>query len=256
MYFYGTRDNRVDVTDLIDAKTPDEIFRIESKTFDVNSTTDCYLSRRNHYYLDGISISQKMLENAPCGDFEEGEKLVTVVIPSLARPTLKQTIDSLRSCESARWDAIVVYDGVPDTKIANVNTISIAKIGFKNCAGAIRNFAMGLVRTPWICFLDDDDTYTLDYFYRLQQEIRSHPKADVIVFRMINHDGKILPSRPTLSGIGGVGISFAMKTTLYSKSGMKFKPSPIEDFLLLEEISAKGFRIHVSDYITYIVGSK
>jgi len=154
--------------------------------------------------------------------------------------------------KSYQWNAICIWDGVTPNislHLANIQHISIPKVGFANCAGEVRNKGIKEATTEWIAFVDDDDQVTQDYMYRLQQEIVTHPKAEVIVFRMLQN-GHILPSTSAIH-CNDVGISFAMKRSLCST--FYFKPSKTEDFDLLSRLQRANIPIHISSYVTYLV---
>lgn len=214
-----------------------------------------YLKINNHYLLEDTYASKYELENLPIGDlWVNRSAFVTFIIPTIGRQTLTNSIQSLIDNKSKLWNAMIVFDGIPAPKfdLPMIQTLSIPKIGFKNCAGEVRNRGIKLVTTEWVAFLDDDDKITPDYMYRLQSEIDKNPKADVILFRMIQPNGLVLPPKSYFA-VNHVGISFAVKTNIFQKHEIKFVPSSCEDYNLLHEMEEKGFHIHLSDYITYLV---
>ncbi len=208
------------------------------------------IDNKPYYYLENTKTSLKLLNNPLVG----GNTKVTFIIPTIGRQTLTNSIQSLIDTKSQSWNAIIVFDGIPikDFQMNQIQSISIPKIGYKNCAGEVRNHGIKLVKTEWVAFLDDDDKITQDYIIRLDNEIIKNPKVDVIVFRMINSDARVLPPKSHIA-IGQVGISFVVKTSIFHKTGLKFIPNAYEDFDLLNTMQQKGFQIHVSDFITYLV---
>ncbi len=257
MIKYGIKSHSIDVS--ISKLEEFEICNKEFKTdpcFGKKKYLEVIINGKAFYYLENTIISLAKINNPPIGDFFKDitKKLVTFIIPSIGRSTLIYSLESIIQTESKLWNAIVVYDGIPikDFGQPNISYISIPKIGYRNCAGEVRNHGIKLVETEWVAFLDDDDKITQDYMYRLESEIQSNPKADVIIFRMINSDGRVLPGQPHIA-CSNVGISFAVKTSVFHKQGFKFTPSSCEDFDLLTEFEKHKLQIHFSNFITYIV---
>lgn len=152
--------------------------------------------------------------------------VTTFIIPSIERPTLQRAIDSIRG----QANYLVEIDR--------------QKIG----PAAIRN---GLIRhalTPWVSMLDDDDTVTPDYVERLEEEIRIHPEADVIIFREFFPHGVILPAWPVVA-IGNIPISFSVKRE--TALACPFLDVPHEDFRFIEHLEKVGCQIVFSKYLTY-----
>jgi glycosyltransferase involved in cell wall biosynthesis len=182
--------------------------------------------------------------------------LVTFIIPTIGRPTLKAAITSLQKQKNKNWRAIVIFDGIKPTHVSTtdprISCIEITKLGQLNHAGAVRNCGMEHVKTEWIAFLDDDDIVSDDYTDRLLEEIGLNSQVDVVIFRMYHpYRGNFIP-RPqdkTFSE-GNVGISFSMKTALY-RAGFDFKPGGTEDFNLLNRLREEGCKMVLSPYITY-----
>lgn len=258
--YYGSEQSWKTVTDLVYTDTTP--FRCDNDFFkcDPNPGRCKYLRveyeedekrpKRTEYYVQNEIVSL----NEPKEHIERDNKLVTFVIPSIGRPTLKRSLQSLEQQTYKIWKALVVFDGLPldeTNKMEHVKFISIPKIGFKNCAGEVRNKGIMEVDTEWTAFLDDDDIVTNDYCAQLEKEIKMAPRADVILFRMIHTEyERVLPSRKYIS-LGDVGISFACKTSVLKK--IKFNPSAFEDFDLLNRLEKSSYKIQISDHITYIV---
>jgi len=86
--------------------------------------------------------------------------LVTFIIPTIGRPTLTKTLDSILNNTDPNWNAIVMFDGIQPTIGSNDPRIRIyymEKKGRLNHAGIVRNTAIQFATTPWIGFVDDDD---------------------------------------------------------------------------------------------------
>ena len=195
---------------------------------------------------------------------------ITFIIPSIRRPTLQRTIESLKNQTNPNWKAIVIFDGVDPiiSDDSRIECMKIEKIGYSKCAGYVRNAGMTHVTTEWIGFVDDDDVITPNYVECFLSEKNGN---DVIIFRMmyegysskkINIRTQKLEETATLPPkdsknfiLGKVGISFSMKTSLFHE-GFQFEPHMYEDFNLLNKIRTASKKILLSNSITYIVSSK
>ena len=182
--------------------------------------------------------------------------LITFIIPSLGRPSLKRTLDSLIAQTSPKWKAIVVFDGIGPNINSPDPRIQIMTTSKKGHAGFVRNEGIKVATTEWIGFVDDDDVLTPEYVETFLKE-KEHYEA--IIFRMKATDGRILPvPGDTDFKLLEVGISFCMKRTLALNRKMIFRNKPriawglCEDWTLLEDIRANGFRIKMSEAVTYI----
>ena len=114
--------------------------------------------------------------------------MITFIIPTVGRPTLKKAVESIENQTNDNWKAIVVFDGIePTISISNpkISVIKTEKAGVgQNGAGNVRNYGMKFVDSEWIGFLDDDDTIAPDYVETFNNELTSFPFVDVIIFRM------------------------------------------------------------------------
>lgn len=140
---------------------------------------------------------------------------ITFVIPSVNRPTLPRTIDSLLKQTNPNWKAIVVYDGVDGISFNDdrITTLKIDKSGLfgpnNGQSGIVRNYGIKNVNTDWIGFLDDDDTIHSNYVETL---FNQYNDLDFVVWRMVYENGLVLP--PLLFNdlvFGRVGISFCYR---------------------------------------------
>jgi glycosyltransferase involved in cell wall biosynthesis len=189
--------------------------------------------------------------------------VVTFIIPSKGRPTLTRTLHSLRAQTDQDWKAIVAFDGIDaiiDDDFSSDERITLTRlvkrVGQANHGGLVRNYAMGIADTPWLAFVDDDDSVTPDYVARLNETLGQHPDCDVVIFRMQQSPGVVLPPPGhTNFSITQVGISFAMKRKLFVEHGYAFVPGIEEDFHLLNRIRAGGCKIVISPHLTYLVRS-
>ena len=189
--------------------------------------------------------------------------IVTFIIPSLGRNTLSRTLRSILDQSLPSWRAIVVMDGSPEDLPASICgtqdprvkcMYTHKRLGVHNHAGEVRNLGLKHVQTPWVGFVDDDDTVSNIYVETLQREIQQHEDAHVIIFRMRMADGVVLPPNGhTNFAINQVGISFVMNMAYVQEKRLTFRPSSAEDFDILNRCREAGGSIRMSPTITYHV---
>lgn len=161
----------------------------------------------------------------------------TFIVPSCGRNTLKRALDSAKATGAK---VLVKLDE--------------ERLG----ASAVRNELIQKTTTPWVSFLDDDDTVTSDYVDRLREELEAHPEADMVIFREyfiqdLMGDDNPYPDHfiwqvPAVHW-GQIGISFSVKKDVATK--FPFIEQDNEDFHFVKRIEEAGYNIHFSKYITY-----
>ena len=141
--------------------------------------------------------------------------LITFIIPSINRPTIDNTIQSLLNQTNPNWNCFVLYDGVigkefDDPRVKTFNLQKLGKKGEKHGnAGLVRNEGIKMCDSEWIGFLDDDDTIDSNYVDTLNKKYQSY---DFVVWRMKTTDGKIYPDLTRNNLIRNqVGISVSFK---------------------------------------------
>lgn len=195
-------------------------------------------------------------------NFSDNTDYITIIIPSIGRETLKNSIQSLLNQTLNKWKAIIVYDGcknILDLDLLNDIRISYYEIekrnGVINQAGDVRNYGMQFVESKWVGFLDDDDCLGknyVEYFFKNCELFH----FDVFIYRMIQEDLKIFPSLHSKDIIPcDVGISFIMNIELFRECGLKFENSHCEDYDLLYLAKKKNHLILISHYIQYFIKS-
>jgi len=142
-------------------------------------------------------------------------KKVTFIIPSLNRPTLDRTVESLLSQTNENWEAIILFDGVSGKTYNDerILTLEIPKTGLIGPAngqsGMVRNEGIKICKTEWIAFLDDDDSIHHKY---VEDLFKNYNDKDFVVWRMKYISGIVLP--PLFMNdiaFANVGISFCFK---------------------------------------------
>jgi glycosyltransferase involved in cell wall biosynthesis len=143
------------------------------------------------------------------------KNIITFIIPSLNRPTIIRTINSLKSQTNPNWRCFIIYDGVDGTSFNDerITTINIEKKGLvgpqNGQSGLVRNEGIKLCDTEWIGFLDDDDTIHPKYVDTLYKQ---YDEYDFVVWRMKYQNGVVIPE-PNRNDLlfARVGISFCYK---------------------------------------------
>lgn len=153
------------------------------------------------------------------------KQITTFIIPSIGRPTLDRAIKSIGDAPY-------------------LTTIDEERRGPAIC----RNEMIKEATTPWVSFLDDDDTVTEDYVERLREEVANHPDADLIYFKEYFLWGQIIPKYPHC-GWGNIGISFSVRRDVAIE--MPFKSERYEDFEFVHRLERAGKKIVFSNYLTY-----
>jgi len=195
------------------------------------------------------------------------DAMITFIIPTINRNTLYKSILSILNQTITNWKMIVIFDNCEPVDAlllglldhSRILYFSIKKHGDESnineghgSAGLVRNIGMNFVTTPWIGFLDDDDTLHKNYNEYLIQEIEQTPNVDLVLFRMVENYS-IIPSIFTRDiKEGNIGISFCVKTSLI-REGFLFKQSRIEDFTFVKNIESRHKKIVISPFIAYYV---
>jgi glycosyltransferase involved in cell wall biosynthesis len=184
------------------------------------------------------------------------ENNITFIIPSLNRPTLKRTMESLIQQSNPSWRAIVVYDGVDGESFddGRVKTIKIDKTGLvgpnNGQSGLVRNEGIKLVDTEWIGFLDDDDTINKDYVKTLFEKYSNN---DFVVWRMTYENGLVLPPfHLNELKFATVGISFCYKKTIFKELFFSQNRDG-EDFDFLMELKKQSNKFVITPEVMYNV---
>ena len=243
---YKMSDFTFDIIHVIDVPNPiiDYLTKVypESKIY-----------QEKHIYVD-LFEDYKNVINPVFDNDKEYEYGITFVIPTLNRPTLTNTVNSLINQTNPNWKCKIVFDGVEpihfdDDRIESIKIEKAGLIGPANGqAGLVRNHGIEKVDTEWVGFVDDDDTLTEDYVDSL---LNNYSDKDFVIFKMRYENGLVLPrSENNEIKFGDVGISFAYKTKL----NMKFSQNRDgEDFDFLLNLKNKTNNYVISDEIMYNV---
>ena len=181
------------------------------------------------------------------------DKFVTFITPTVGRDTLQRACDSVDAQHNDGWYHYVIGDGLLPN-VTPTSQRSIIEAPHWRHEAKVRNFGIQMTGTPWVAFLDDDDTVDETYVQILSEEIEDTPEVEVIIFRQtipteMQHFGdKVIPSTPEILW-GNTGISYACTTAI--AMAHPFKRSKHEDLLQLTAFEAAGAKIKFSDHILY-----
>jgi hypothetical protein len=224
---------------------------------------DCVLDRANAAYFpesNPLDIAAKWL----AGDvvWLKSSPFVTFIIPTIGRPMLARTLQSLLDQTDPDWKAVVIADAVQgfelplqDPRIVIMRTRS--KLGASHFSGLVRNRGITLADSEWIGCVDDDDRLDASYVERLRQEGR---EQDLVVFRMRysppREDGvAVLPRSNRVEDLrpAEVGISFAVRSAFRRQHDLWFTSGEFEDWLFIERCLGSGAKCKISDTVAYYV---
>ena len=186
---------------------------------------------------------------------------ITFIIPTIGRQSLQNSINSLLNQTINDWHAIIIFDGIKCNIDNNytlndnrIKIIEIEKTGINiNSAGNVRNYGMSFVTTEWIAFLDDDDTIANDYIETFNNELIKYDDIDVLIFRMIDDNGRIIPKIDADNFyLCDVGISFIIRKEIFD-DGLKFIADGAEDFLYLDAIRREEYKMMIVPHIKYFI---
>lgn len=180
--------------------------------------------------------------------------IVTFLIPSLGRPYLKTTIESLYAQTSDQWECIIMFDGVEPTisPTDKIRIIQNEKIGYPS---NMRNLMIPMVDTKWIGFVDDDNTLKNTYVERLLTYI-SQGTYDLIHFTMFYTWNKELVPRPHINKLlyAQFGMSFAVRKAFIEEKNIKFRENQgNEDFEFLTDCENAKASLLITHDPQYIV---
>ncbi len=112
----------------------------------------------------------------------QGESPITVVVPTVGRPSLDVLLDALASSTGLRPAELVVVDDRPAGPLLAVDRPGLPPTRVLRTGGGgparARNLGWRAARTPWIAFLDDDVVPDDDWYERLAADLVDLP-ADV-----------------------------------------------------------------------------
>jgi glycosyltransferase involved in cell wall biosynthesis len=148
---------------------------------------------------------------------------LTIILPTIGRPSLKATLDSI-AMQIGRYDQVfVVADGHYPAAKKLVDSYGI-QYGYFEIPGGphgdwgarARNFALPLSKKGYISFMDDDDCYLPGAFAAIRRAIQELP-GKLFLFRMF-HGTTILWRREELT-LGNVSSQMVVVPNRQDKLG-------------------------------------
>ena len=227
--------------------------------------------------------------------------LLTFIVPASGRSTLHRTLISLQQQENPEWRALVLLDGAHvGLEQRAYRLVGLEKARMRVCcllkrfgsrvltrgaevshgsAGLVRNVAFAHVRTPWVGFVDDDDTVGPRYvaevaadgdtfdaiFFRMrwtpwQSELRPDCFGYQCTRRINTTMSEVLPEwNASFVEKGYCGISFAMRTKLTrpgpgNSRGLRFGNSMFEDYYMRVALYRSKLRVLQRAHVMYYKG--
>lgn len=182
------------------------------------------------------------------------EDIVTFIIPTIGRDSIKESIQALKNQTCTKWKAIIVFDGIKNNFDINDEKIEVFEIP-KQCesinqASEVRNYGISKANTKWIAFLDDDDIISNDYVETFFIESKIF-NFDVYIFRM-KMDNRIIPDENEKNiKICDIGISFIIKKYIFNN--IQFQNSGTEDYDFLKKVQNNNHKMIISNHVSYFV---
>jgi glycosyltransferase involved in cell wall biosynthesis len=144
----------------------------------------------------------------------EVDDALTIIVPTIGRPSLRNTLDSIASQLQMFDQVFVVADGIYPESKALVKTFGIQYGYFEFADGPTgdwgaraRNFGIDLAQKAYIAFMDDDDEYLPGAFVSIKKAIQEHPGSPFL-FRMM-HKKRIIWEKPEVS-VGNVSTQMVL----------------------------------------------
>src|SRR3954466_12694337 len=104
---------------------------------------------------------------------------ITVVVPTIGRPSLDVLLDALAAASGPRPDELILVDDRPHGEALRPARpgrppVRVVRTGGGGPARA-RNLGWRTARTEWVAFLDDDVVPDPDWYERLEQDLTGLP---------------------------------------------------------------------------------
>jgi Glycosyl transferase family 2 len=134
---------------------------------------------------------------------------LSVVIPTVGRPTLRYTLESIRAQpESEGVEVLVVADTfggqTPELAVARAYVEDLGAAWLEHDAGLHcvgqpqRTFGASLAKAPWVWFSQDDNIAAEDSFAAIETAIEAQPRIRPLFFRFVSYWGQTIWREPVL----------------------------------------------------------
>jgi glycosyltransferase involved in cell wall biosynthesis len=179
---------------------------------------------------------------------------LTVIVPTVGRETLRETLRSIGPQLSNIDEVLVVGDGVQsrakeileECLLPHARYMEIARSG--DCGNSARDAAMTVACCDYLTFMDDDDVYTATAFAAIRARLSSGPNRPLI-FRMNNY-GNILWNTPALR-YGNVGTPMFVVPNR-PNSGTQWSHGVSDFDFICQEATRSGEPIWVPEVIAVV----
>lgn len=138
--------------------------------------------------------------------------MISIIIPTSGRPTLRRTLLSIRPVSPV--EVLVIGDGKQPVAKAIVKELKnevpyqlhyLKGPHTQNWGNEQRNLGIEKAQGDHLLFIDDDDIYTPDAFKVISRAISAHPNSPII-FRMLDHHGnRYILWRKRKLALGNIG---------------------------------------------------
>ncbi len=166
--------------------------------------------------------------------------LITVITASIGRDDIKHAYRSLVDQTDPDWRWIIAGDGIRPP-VFHDGRVRAFKLPHMAHEAHMRNIGVEVAQTPWVTFLDDDDTLAPTFIATMTDIIMHKPDVDVIYVTQVGPSGKLFPSTPGVTW-GEVGISYACRRELAQE--FPFQPVLHEDFEQVLAFEGHGATFH------------
>lgn len=115
--------------------------------------------------------------------------LISIVVPTVGRPTLRRTLRAIRRQDRGDLEVIVVSDGPQPTAKSIARSLRWQGLRFvegpftRNWGNAQRMLGIEQARGRYLMFIDDDDEHRSGAFASVRDAVRQFPER-IIIFRM------------------------------------------------------------------------
>lgn len=125
---------------------------------------------------------------------------LSIVIPTLGRPTLRRTLESIRQQELIEGDEVILVQDGPEREDVRRLFEEMGLPGkylgldrqYKDSGATPRNAGMALARGDYLIFCDDDDFYAPNSFRVIRDVAQQYPKTPLMFRNRVDFDfGKI-----------------------------------------------------------------
>lgn len=191
--------------------------------------------------------------------------MITVIIPTCDRPALlARALASVEAQTAPPARVIIVDNGHQPAPVHGPERLAVSRLRAPARCGVsrARNAGAEAADTPWLAFLDDDDTWPEDYLSVMQAAVRTRPDAHMhlAALQSVAADGALFgakqfdPARPRQVLYRNPGIvgsnTLVRRDTLLAVGGFDIRLTCGEDRALLWTFLHRGYRVSAAPETT------